>query len=74
MRFFIVVIFVVAVAGAAAAQSPPDNYGDALGWYEREASKGNPRAQFLFGYRHEIGEGTAAMPSSDNDFRMAIAS
>ena len=60
LRFIIAVTFILGLGVEAAAQSPPpDNFGDAMGWYQREASNGNPRAQFLYGYMHETGEGVA---------------
>ncbi len=59
LRFFIVVTLILGLGAEAAAQSPPGSYGDAMGWYRREAEKGNPRAQFLYGYMHETGEGVA---------------
>ena len=44
--------------GAAGAADPltPQSYGDAMLWYRTEAEKGYARAQFLFGYMHEIGQ------------------
>ena len=60
LRFIIAVTFILGIGAETAAQSPPpDNFGDAMGWYQREASNGNPRAQFLYGYMHETGEGVA---------------
>lgn len=60
LRFFIVAMLLLGPGAETAAQTPPpDNYGDAMGWYERQATKGNPRAQYLFGYMHEAGEGVA---------------
>ena len=60
LRFFIVVMLLLGPGAETEAQtSPPDNYGDAMGWYERQATKGNPRAQYLFGYMYEAGEGVA---------------
>ena len=60
LRLFIIVLVLLGLMPQAAAQStPPDNYGDAMGWYQREAEGGNPRAQFLYGYMHETGEGVA---------------
>ncbi len=35
------------------------NYGDAMRWYREQAAQGYPRAQFLLGYKYEIGEGLA---------------
>jgi TPR repeat protein len=50
----------IGFAAETAAQAPPGGpYADAMGWYQREAEGGNPRAQFLYGYRFEIGEGVA---------------
>ena len=58
LRFFIGALMLLGINAETAAQSPPpDNYGDAMGWYQSEAEKGNPRAQFLYGYMHETGEG-----------------
>ena len=60
LRFFIAALMLLGLnAGTAAQSPPPDNYGDAMGWYEREAEKGNPRAQFFYGYMYETGEGVA---------------
>lgn len=58
LRYFIVANLILGLGAEAAAQSPPpDNYGNAMGWYRAEAEKGNPRAQFLYGFMHETGEG-----------------
>lgn len=64
LRFFIAMILVLGLGlglGAeTAAQAPPvDNYAAAMGWYQREAEGGNPRAQFFYGYMFETGEGVA---------------
>ncbi len=60
LRFFIVVTLILGLGAETAAQSPPRvSYCDAMGWYRSEAEKGNPRAQFLYGYMHEIGVGVA---------------
>ena len=50
---------ILGLAAEAAAQSPPSYYAEAMGWYQREAESGNPRAQFLYGYMFETGEGVA---------------
>lgn len=42
-------------AGSASAQ--PATYGDAMTWYEREASRGSAKAQFLLGLLYERGAG-----------------
>ena len=40
----------------AAAEVPvPENYGQAMGWYERAAEAGNARAQFYLGVMMETG-------------------
>ncbi len=60
LRLFIAAFILLGLNAETAAQSPPPvYYGDAMGWYQTEAEKGNPRAQFLYGYKHEIGEGVA---------------
>ncbi len=60
LRFFIVAILALGLGVETAAQSlPPGNYSNAMDWYRREASSGKPRAQFLYGYMHETGEGVA---------------
>ncbi len=46
----------VSVADAADPVTP-ETYDDAMRWYRTEAEKGYPRAQYLFGYMHEIGQG-----------------
>ena len=58
-RGLCILLLLLGFEAGTAAQSPPNNFGDALGWYQTEAEKGNPRAQFLYGYKHEIGEGVA---------------
>jgi TPR repeat protein len=42
-----------AVAGPAAAAT----FDQAMGWYREQAESGHARAEFLYGYMHEIGEG-----------------
>ena len=58
-RFIVAVTLILGLAAEAAAQSPPSYYAEAMGWYQREAESGNPRAQFLYGYMFETGEGVA---------------
>ena len=59
-QFFIVACLILGLAAETAAQSPsPNYYAEAMGWYQREAESGNPRAQYLYGYMHETGEGVA---------------
>ncbi len=41
--------------GAADAAEAPQNYGQAMAWYERAAAEGNPRAQFYLGVMLETG-------------------
>lgn len=48
----------VAPAAEPASQKPvavPENYGDAMRWYERAAKAGNARAQFYLGMLYEQG-------------------
>lgn len=38
-------------------------YGEAMRWYEAEARRGNPRAEFLLGYMYETGLRSAPDPA-----------
>jgi hypothetical protein len=54
-------------AGVALAAEPtvtmpngaPGTYGDAMRWYRAQAEQGYARAQFLLGYKYEVGEGVS---------------
>jgi len=52
----IVVLLVFLAAGSARAQVPvPENYGDAMRWYEDAAKAGDPKAMFYLGLTLERG-------------------
>ncbi len=54
--------------GASAAQDaekpPRQTYGEAMGWYETQARRGYPRAQYLLGYMYETGLRGAPDPAA----------
>ncbi len=45
----------ISVTGMAAEVPVPQNYGQAMSWYERAANGGNPEAQFYLGVMYESG-------------------
>ena len=48
MKFLLPLFLSVSLGSSVLAASPPSNYGDALRWYEQQATAGNARAQFLY--------------------------
>lgn len=52
---------------AALSQSttPPDNYGEAMAWYERQAAAGNAAAQYYLALQYEQG---VRDPSDPNEY------
>ena len=48
------------------ALAQTSTYGDAMGWYEREAAKGSAKAQYFLGLLYEKGAGPRAR---DADYR-----
>ena len=52
---FIGFLILTVLPFTAVAQS--SSYGDAMGWYEREAAKGSAKAQYLLGLLYERGAG-----------------
>ncbi len=42
---------------AVAGPPAPATFDQAMGWYREQAESGHARAQFLYGYMHEIGQG-----------------
>ncbi len=64
MRQIVLGALIALVAGTASAAETavPTTYGDAMRWYRAAAESNDPSAQYLLGYKLEIGEGAKSDP------------